>query len=297
MSYWWRSYLCGIVVFIASVRLVNSAEGNLDRTLEKIAAAMLREYPELRGDARTSLARATLVKEFRSYEVHEISAEYLKKIKRQKVDLTFIDWVELVERFEKADFQDSKRKYLLARAKSNKLRSEEFYVMTRLLKAYYASALEEREDLSKLRLRRVGKAFTAYLREHKVEPKSLERFVGNPSDRLCLDPYTGELKEWVFIAASKAEVRGANKHRLVAFSPFKSGRLGVMRWVSYKGGTVGDWKETTLLAAVANMHADDLKLAAKEQSKLAESKKMKKVVASAKVTKPKKLEISIRELW
>lgn len=297
MSYFGRSYLCFFVVIYMTSDLLYSAELTLDRTLEKVAAAMLREHPELREGVRSSEARALLVKEFRSLEADRVSTAYLKKIKRQKVDYQFLDWIELLERFEKAKLTDPKCVYLLSRAKSQKMRSEEFYVVNRLIKSYYNSALEERENISKGRLRRVGKAFTSYLKSNKVEPRSIDVFVEELTDRLCMDPYTGGEKEWIFVASGKSEIRGANNHRVVAYSPFKSGRLGSMRWVGYKGGVVGEWKESTLTSAVVKMHAEISKRSQLKELAEIEKKKESKPIVVKKEPKQKKLAISIRELW
>lgn len=275
----------------------------LDRSLEKVASAMMRAYPELKGGKRTKEARTHLLREFRSLDADDLSAEAQKKLRRRKADFKGAQWVELVRRFEQANLTDPRCVFLLKEAKDQKMTSTQQYIFMQLMKGYLEKELKSREELSRSRLRRVGKEYSAFLKAEKREPESLEEFVSDDSLMYGLQPQTGLKKRWVYVGAGPVAMRGGNRFRVVAYSPFSVGRGEQFCWVAYKGGSLGEWKRNTILSKHDKMKRDcalfyENQAKKKREKSLAKLKKDTEKQAAEKKTKlPKKLKITIRELW
>lgn len=173
--------------------VAEAAEMNLDRTLEKLASSLLRECPELKGDDRTSEARQKLVDEFEEFNVDSISHEYLKKIRRSKVDYERFAWTHLVKNYEHAHFKQAKMQFFLKKAKAEKMRSEELYVVHRLMLSYYELKVEQRTLASRKKLSNLGKLYTAYLKMNGEPPKDLETLQVDVAKRVGVDPLTGSV--------------------------------------------------------------------------------------------------------
>jgi|GEM_PF-2468484 hypothetical protein len=286
--------------------VAEAAEMNLDRTLEKLASSLLRECPELKGDDRTSEARQKLVDEFEEFNVDSISHEYLKKIRRSKVDYERFAWTHLVKNYEHAHFKQAKMQFFLKKAKAEKMRGEEHYVVHRLMSRYYELKIEERTLASRRSLSHLGKEYTAYLKVNEKPPKDLETLVINAANRSGMDPLTGAVSQWVYIGQGPAEIRGGNKYRVIAYAPFATGKTLAYRWVVYKGGQIGLWKIETLEAAVQKMERENLVALQPPVAALVPEVKKKSVAGgkstelAQKKSKPvtkSKLKITIRELW
>ncbi len=283
-----------------------AAEMNLDRTLEKLAASILRECPELKGDQRTSEARQKLVDEFEEFKVDSISREYLKKIRRNKADYESFAWTQIVKNYERGHFKDPKMQFFLKKAKAEKMRGEEHYVVHRLMSRYYELKIEERTLASRRSLSHLGKEYTAYLKLNGKPPKDLETLEIDAAKRSGMDPLTGAVSQWIYIGQGPSEIRGGNRYRVVAYAPFATGKALAYRWVVYKGGQLGIWKTETLEAAVLKMGRENL-VALRPPVVALEPEVEKKSVAGGKSTelankksKPvtkSKLKITIRELW
>ncbi|MEO1858033.1 MAG: hypothetical protein ABGY95_11820 [Rubritalea sp.] len=299
-------FLTLISLDVLSSEVAVAAEMNLDRTLEKLAASMLRECPSLRGSERTSEARKRLVGEFEKLKADSISSGHLKKIRRSKVDYQAFAWTRIVEKYECGDFKDPKMLFLLKKSKAEKMRGEEHYVVYRLMRSYYDLKLEERTVASKKDLSQLGKLYTAYLKEHGKPPENLENLQQDLAKRIGMNPLTGIEAPWIYIGQGPAEIRGPNKYRVIAYAPFASGKDLAYKWVVYKGGQLGTWKTDTLLEAVKRMERDNL--AALQQQVDAEQKpkeskpkvSAKPLVVAKKESKARakpKIKITISELW
>jgi len=291
---------------LLSSEVALATEMNLDRTLEKLAASILRECPELKGDDRTSDARQRLVDEFKKFKVDSISRENLKKIRRGKVDYERFAWTQIVKNYERGHFKEPKMQFFLKKAKAEKMRGEEHYVVFRLMLSYYELKVEERTLASRRDLSRLGKDYTAYLKLNGKPPKDLETLQIDVAKRVGIDPLTGSISQWVYIGQGPAEIRGGNRYRVIAYAPFTTGRGLAYRWVVYKGGQLGSWKTKTLLAAVQKMERENL-MALQPPAVVVAKVVKKKSISDRKTTevakkesKPvskSKLKITIRELW
>ncbi|MFC4995029.1 hypothetical protein [Rubritalea tangerina] len=291
-------YVCGFV----------EADEGLERSMEKLAAGMLRACPELKGGQRTVAARRNLVEEFEALGADKISLDYLKKIRRSKVDYERADWLELVAKFERAGFVRPRGQFLMGKARAQKMRAEEFYLVKRLMDAYYDLWIEEREEEERRSMRRVGKAYSTYISAYGVAPKCLEDFL---PEEACFatDPRTNHDSRWVYVGGGPWELRGANRYRVVAYASYPCGRQGVYRWVIYKGGLVGEWKEETLVKSIAKVERDYqlLQIAKKAEATGSERDDQRvaksttpgheRVKAVEKPSKKPKLKITIVELW
>lgn len=291
---------------LVSSEIALAAEQNLDRTLEKLAASILRECPELQGDERTSEARKRLVDEFKKFKVDSISRAQLKKIRRNKVDYGHYSWTHIVKSYERGQFKEPKMKFLLKKAKAQKMRGEEHYVVSRLMLSYYELKVEERTQASRRGLSHLGKEYTAYLKLNGNPPKDLETLQVDVAMRVGLDPLTGSESQWVYIGQGPAEIRGGNRYRVIAYAPFTTGNELAYRWVVYKGGQLGVWKTKTLVAAVEKMERENLMLlkppvavvdkVVKNKS-IADGKTTELTKKESKSVSKTKLKITIRELW
>ena len=287
-------------------RVSVAAEVNLDRTLKKLAASMLRECPELQGEERTSVARQKLVEEFKRFKADSIPSTYLKKIRRGKVDYEAFAWTRIVEKYDRGHFKDPKMLFLHTKAKAEKMRGEEHYVVSQLMLSYYELKLEERTQSSRKLLSQLGKLYTAYLKENGKPPKNLEVLQPDVAHRSGMNPLTGAVADWVYIGQGPAEVRGSNRYRVIAYAPFASGSGLAYRWVAYKGGQLGSWKTASLMAAVERMQRENSLTSQLQVAAVARAEKMKSMAVknprkvakkeSRPATKPK-LKITIRELW
>ena len=283
-----------------------AAEMNLDRTLEKLAASILRECPDLKGDERTSEARQKLVDEFEKFKVDSISREQLKKIRRGKVDYKHFAWTHLIKNYERGHFKEPKMQFLLKKAKAEKMRGEEHYVVYRLMLSYYELKVEERTLASRKSLSHLGKEYTAYLKKNGRSPKDLETLQVDVAKRGGIDPLTGLESQWIYIGQGPAEIRGGNRYRVIAYAPFTTGKDLAYRWVVYKGGQLGSWKTETLVAAVQKMERENLVALQPPVVVVAQAIKKKSILGgeSTEVAKKEsnflsksKLKITIRELW
>ncbi|MFT5883547.1 MAG: hypothetical protein ACI9FG_002064 [Crocinitomicaceae bacterium] len=291
---------------LVSSEIALAAEQNLDRTLEKLAASILRECPELQGDERTSEARKRLVDEFRKFKVDTISRAQLKKIRRNKVDYRHYSWTHIVKSYEQGHFKEPKMKFLLKKAKAQKMRGEEHYVVSRLMLLYYELKVGERTQASRRGLSHLGKEYTAYLKLNGNPPKDLETLQVDVAKRVGVDPLTGSESQWVYIGQGPAEIRGGNRYRVIAYAPFATGNELAYRWVVYKGGQLGVWKTKTLVAAVEKMERENLMLlkppvavvdkVVKNKS-IADGKTTELTKKESKSVSKAKLKITIRELW
>lgn len=281
-----------LCVFVCSFSLLQAASVSLEKTLDKFAGIALRKHPELRENESFAEARERLVKSWESAEA--IDEKVLKDLKRRKREYDSYSWKKLLERYELANLNDVKSQFLFNQASRKNLKAEEFYVLKILLKERLEMELERREVLSQQYLREVGEKYSLYIREHKKDPESLRSFM--VSDALyATHPETGSKIEWCYVGAGPAEIRGANRYRMVAYSPFRVGNHKSKRWVVYKGGRTGEWQEVSLRKKVAAMHLENLAIARERELKAEQ-----KLLAVSKVKKfvPKKiLQIEIRELW
>ena len=200
------------------------------------------------------------VDEFKKFKVDSISRAQLKKIRRNKVDYGHYSWTHIVKSYERGQFKEPKMKFLLKKAKAQKMRGEEHYVVSRLMLSYYELKVEERTQASRRGLSHLGKEYTAYLKLNGNPPKDLETLQVVVAKRVGLDPLTGSESQWVYIGQGPAEIRGGNRYRVIAYAPFTTGNELAYRWVVYKGGQLGVWKTKTLVAAVEKMERENLML-------------------------------------
>lgn len=278
--------------FICSFSVLQAASVSLEKTLNKFAGAALRKYPELRGNESFAEARARLVKSWESAE--DIDEKTLKDLKRRKREYDSYSWKKLIERCELANLDNAESKFLLREASRTNLRAEEFYILKILLKERLDMIFEKREKISHERLREVGKTYSAFIRKHKVNPKKLGDFIF--SDALyAIHPETDSKVEWCYVGAGPAEIRGANRYRMVAYSPFRVGTHKSKRWVVYKGGRTGEWQETSLQKKVAAMYLENLAIVREQERQ--EEQKLLAASSEKKAATKKALQIEIRELW
>lgn len=274
----------------------------LDRTLDKLASAMLHAHPELKDGERTRVAHAKLVSEFQRLNADDISEELYRQLKRRKADFTDFQWIQLVTKFERARLTDVKCAFLLKKAKREKMSRIDQYVTTHLMESYFKEQIAIRETLSKRRLGAVGKAYTAYLKLNKSEPAKLNDFVLIDDNTQAINPLTGKTEEWIYVGAGPEFIKGSNSHRVVAYSPFGVGKGEAFRLVGYKGGRSSEWKQQVVLKKHDKMRSNIA-----TAIELVRTKKQKKIEAVAKARskkdgkrkepKSKKLKITIRELW
>ncbi|MFC5051893.1 hypothetical protein ACFPK9_14915 [Rubritalea spongiae] len=265
---------------------------SLEETLDKLAGEAVRGFPKLRGNQAQSEYRAELVKRWQSTDAGEIDLQELNELKRRTRDYDGYVWQDLIKRFELANLDDDLSRYLFMKASERSLSAEEFYVLGVLLDERLKVVLEEREERSKERLRLIGKGYTAYVREHKKDPGKIEFCAAERATCFAVDPETGAKVAWIYVGAGPAEIRGGNRYRMVAYSPFKVGRAKDKRWVVYKGGMLGEWKDETVQKHVAAMHLENMQVAREEERKEEEKVKVKRVTKA----KPELL-ITIREIW
>jgi hypothetical protein len=282
-------------VLVCSITLLEAAEVGLDKTLNKFAGAALRKYPELRGSEKTSEARERLVKQWLDSEAASIDEKELKELKRRKREYDSYSWTTLMKRYELANLDDPLSEFLFEQASRTNLKAEEFYVLSILLKDRLALKMGEREEVSKTRLRAIGKAFTAYVKENQSDPSSIELLSTDPTQVYAVHPESGEKVRWCYVGEGPAEIRGTNRYRLIAYAPFRVGAYKDKRWVVYKGGQLGEWKESTLQKQVAAMRLENLAIAREEEIKAEKEIAIAKAPKSART--PKSLKIQIKELW
>ena len=308
-----RWIVCWLVVLGSGVGYTQ--DFSFDRTLDQLAGEMVRAYPELQGLKRSSEIRAELVKEFRDIGVEDVPRSWMRDKRRRKIDYEAHGWVELVNKFEKADIATAQAKYLLKIAREQKLKFDEHHVVEQLMYFYHKKYVLEREEESRERLAEVGKQFTYFVRANEKDPQSLLEFVKHAEQRMGIDPETGDEAPWVFVGAGPSEIRGGNGYRVVAYAPFTSGSRGRYRWVVYRGGRVTEWKSDTILSAHKRMDQKNVKLAEKQKQELAKAQQSseKKVVQAQVIMasvlaqslepveqpepKKKALRITIKELW
>lgn len=274
-----------------------------DRVLEKLAAKMLQSHPELKQDSRSKEAHAKLVKELRGKGAAKLSEKYYQKLKRRTADYESFAWKKAVRRFKKAQFVDAKSKFLLAKAKSQKLSSVEQYVVQALLNSLYEEQVQQRVDISKKRLRDLGLAYTVFAKEHKRAPSHLDELQLDEEVIYAVNPHTGDSEPWIYVGSGPVMMKGSNNYRVVAYSPFQIGKKLDSRWVGYKGGRVSEWKSTTVRKKHFAMYranetaftaflnkAIELKKEVKKKPLLSQNRTEKKPV-------PDGLKITIKELW
>ena len=299
-------FLCRLVCLCLLLCNVGSAAKKgkpLDRTLDKLASAMLHAYPELKEGKRTRMAHAALVSEFKRLKADSIPEVQYRKLKRRKADFTDFQWIQIVSKFERAQLTDPKCAFLLKKAKREKMSRVDQYVTTHLMEAYFKEQIAIRERLSKSRLRAVGKAYTIYLKLNKTEPARLNDFVLIKDNRMAVNPLTGDTEEWIYVGAGPAFIKGSNNYRVVAYSPFGVGMGEDFRLVGYKGGRNSEWKQHVVLKKYDKMQLDimrsleDERLEKQRIKRNAVAKESGRKAIPVQEKESTNLKITIRELW
>lgn len=271
-------------------------ERPLDRALDKLASAMLQEHPELKGAKRSRLAKEDLIKEFGRLGADDISEKVFRGLKRRKVDYANLQWNLLVGRFERASLDDTKCVFLLKKAKQQKMNGVEHYVVSKLMAEYFDEQIRIREELSKRNLQAIGKAYSEFLKSQKSEPRALKEFVSDSALLQCVNPLTGEQRQWIYVGGESVPILGANRYRVVAYSPFGVGQSEGYRWVGYKGGRVSEWKAQTVLDKHALMKKTLQDNRLNSQRKI-DLKAQQQRESERLLEESKKLKITITELW
>lgn len=278
--------LCASCVFSKPV--------SLEKTLDKYAGAALRSCPELRVPGKTGEIRESLVQKWMDQGAGSIEANELRVLKRRVRDYESFTWTQLLKRFHAANIEDALSQFLLKEAHAKTHKAEEFYVLGILLKARLEEVLEQREKALLERMRTIGLGYTSYIRKYGYEPVSILQCVRRPEDVCAICPETGTRKAWIYVGAGPAEIRGANRYRVVVFSPFASGSAKDKRRVVYKGGTLGEWNEQTMNKQIALMQIENMSII-RELEKQEEVENISSPAQS--IAQKPTLRIEIRELW
>ncbi|MGJ8673674.1 MAG: hypothetical protein ACSHX2_12100 [Rubritalea sp.] len=245
-----------------------------------------------------SVARERIVKSWQASEAGEIDEEELRDLKRRKRDYEGYDWQNMLKKYELAQLDDPLSQFLFDVASEKGLSAEKYYVLLALMSERLEESIELREETSKERMRLIGKGYTAYVKAHGVEPSGLQMCASKAETIFAIRPETGEKENWVYVGSGPAEIRGGNRYRLIAYSPFLTGSANDKRWVVYKGGMLGEWKDETIQKQVAAMHLENMSIVRELESKTAKSKETEVRADTGKVAKQKQtLRIEIRELW